>query len=246
MNDIAIIIPVHEYNEEIETLLFRAIKSVPNGFDVRISCKNGLSDKFNNLKDIKSVNITIYENKESDDCSFQTLVNQAVGDSKWFSILEFDDEYTKIWADNVIKYINFKPEVSAFFVFEDLFDFNNGEYIGIKNEAAWASSFSNEIGFIDKECLETYYDFYPTGCVFNTEDWVELGGLKPSIKLTFWYEFMLRLTNENKKIYVIPKVCYNHYVNRKDSLYDIYTKTMNTDDAEHWFNVAKTEYTIKP
>ena len=243
MTDIAIIIPVHDYNENIEQMLKRAISSVPTGFDVRISCKNGLSAQFSNLKEINNVNITIYENKESEDSSFQTLVNQAVGDSKWFSILEFDDEYTPIWKDNVIKYINFKPDVSAFFVLEDLFDFNSGEYIGVKNEAPWASSFSNEIGYIDYECLDSFFDFYPTGCVFNTEDWIEVGGLKPSIELTFWYEFMLRMTNNDKKIYVIPKVGYNHYVNRENSLFDIYSKTLTNEDAKQWFNTAKEKHT---
>ena len=245
MTDIAIIIPVHEYNENIEQMLKRAISSVPTGFDVRISCKNGLSEQFSNLKEINNVNITIYENKESEDSSFQTLVNQAVGDSKWFSILEFDDEYTYNWLNNVSEYINFKPDVNAFFVLEDLFDFNTNEYIGVKNEAAWASSFSNEIGYIDYDCLESYYDFYPTGCVFNTEDWLEVGGLKNDIDLTFWYEFMLRFTNNDKKIYVIPKVCYNHYVIRENSLHDIYVKTMDSEKAEHWFNVAKEQHIIK-
>ena len=126
---------------------------------------------------------------------------------------------------------------------EDLFDFNSGEYIGVKNEAPWASSFSNEIGYIDYECLDSFFDFYPTGCVFNTEDWLEVGGLKPSIELTFWYEFMLRMTNSGKKIYVIPKVGYNHYVNRENSLFDIYSKTITNEEAEQWFNTAKEKHT---
>ena len=45
-----------------------------------------------------------------------------------------------------------------------------------------------------------------TGSIFNTADWKEVGGLKPQIKLTFWYEWMLRLTNKGKDIFVIPKI----------------------------------------
>ena len=246
MEDIAIIIPIHEYNETIEKLLIRAINSVPKKSDVRISCKNGLSDKFDTLKSIDDVNITIYENHNNDSKSdFCSLVNQAVGGTKWFTILEFDDEYTPIWFNNVEKYIQYKPEVSVFMPLEDLYDFNTNEYIGIRNEAPWASSFSNEVGYIDYDCLESYFDFYLTGAVFNTEDWIEIGGFKPSIKLTFWYEFLLRLTNLGKKVYIIPKVGYNHYVNRENSLYDIYKKTISDDEGSYWFNKAKELYTTK-
>ena len=44
MKDLVVIIPLHEYNEEVEALLSKAIKSVPEELEIRISCKNGLSE----------------------------------------------------------------------------------------------------------------------------------------------------------------------------------------------------------
>ena len=119
-------------------------------------------------------------------------------------------------------------------------------YIGFGNEAPWASSFSNEIGFIDNECLQNYFDFYMTGSIFNTDDWKEVGGLKPMIKITFWYEWLLRMTNKGKKIYVIPKVGYNHKLGRNGSIVDTYRKTVGEDESNFFFELAKREYFYHP
>ena len=128
---------------------------------------------------------------------------------------------------------------------EDITDFNNGKYIGFGNEAPWASAFSNEIGYIDLECLQSYFDFYVTGSVFNVKDWNEIGGLKPHIKVTFWYEWMLRAANKPKKIYVVPKVGYNHTLGRNGSLTEAYKKEITEDEIKWWFDLAKRDYFFK-
>ncbi len=245
MKDLVVIVPLHEFNSNVEELLTKAIASVPKELEIRISCKNGLSE------DIKKAckkykNVVIYESENADAPSdFCTLVNQAVGDSKWFSVLEFDDEYSKIWFDNFKKYVDFYSDISVFLPLEDLIDAKNDSFIGIGNEAPWASSFSNEIGYIDLDCLQNFFDFYLTGGIFNTEDWIEAGGLKPSIKLTFWYEFLLRITNKGKKVYVIPKVGYAHRLGREGSLIEGYKKAIDEKESNFWVNVARKEYFYK-
>ena len=242
MKDLVVIIPMHEFGKENIDLLNKAVNSVPEGIKVILSCKKGVDGR--KLKGINE-NVTVLAESEGD--SFAELVNTAVNniEEKWFSILEFDDTYTPIWIDNAKKYIEFMPDVSVFMTLEDITDFNNGKYIGFGNEAAWASSFSNEIGFIDNDCLQNYFDFYLTGSIFNTADWKEVGGLKPSIKITFWYEWMLRATRAKKKIYVMPKVCYNHSLGRKESLTEIYKETVNNEETQWWFDLAKREYFFK-
>jgi hypothetical protein len=173
------------------------------------------------------------------------LVNQAVGDSTWFSILEYDGTYTPIWFDNFKKYADFYPDISVFVPLEDLIDASDDKFIGIGNEAPWASSFSNEIGYIDLDCLQNFFDFYMTGSIFNTADWKEVGGLKSSVKLTFWYEWLLRLTNKGKKVFVIPKVGYNHTLDRKGSLVNIYKETVSGEESQWWFDLAKREMYFK-
>lgn len=242
MNNISIIIPIHEYSEENVTLLKNAISTVPNGYGIVISTPSSIvADFAEGFGD----NIRIVSNTDS--TKFADLVNTAVDmiDTDWFSILEFDDEYTNIWFPNVETYMKETPDVSVFMPLEDMMEYDTKKYIGFGNEAAWASAFSNEIGYIDNECLQNYFDFYLTGSIFNTNDWKEVGGLKPSIKITFWYEFLLRLTNKNKKVFVIPKVGYNHYFNRENSLTNIYRNNINKAETEWWFDLAKKDYFFK-
>ena len=239
MKDLVIIIPMHEFGKENIELLNKAVESVPEELKIVLSVKKGVDGR--TLKGI-SDRLTVLA--ESDGDSFAELVNTAVNniDEKWFSILEFDDTYTPIWFDNAKKYIEFMPSTSVFMFLEDITDFNNGKYIGFGNEAAWASSFSNEIGFIDNDCLQNYFDFYLTGSIFNTADWKEVGGLKSSIKVTFWYEWLLRLTNKGKTVFVIPKVGYNHHLARKGSLVEYYKENIDNEETQWWYDLSKREY----
>ena len=239
--NIEIVVPLHKYGEEDRKLLYRALDSVPAEYNVIISTISEVSAYLSDderLTKSKNVRVVSSEKEGSD---FAPLVMNGVENvsTPYFSILEYDDEYTPIWFSNVNEYIKFKPEVSVFIPLNDLVDSKDDTFIGYGNEAAWASSFSNEIGFIDNECLQQFFDFYLTGGVFNKEDFVNVGGLKPFIKLSFWYEFLLRLTNKGKQVYVIPKVGYQHYVNREGSLFDEYAKTMSEKESKFWLSLAK-------
>ena len=243
MKDLVVIIPMHEFGKENIELLNKAVDSVPQDIKVILSCKKGVDGR-----KLKGVSERLIVLSEIEGDSFAEQVSTAVDniEEKWFSILEFDDTYTPIWLDNVKKYIDFMPETSVFMTLEDITDFNNKKYIGFGNAEAWASSFSNQIGYIDNDCLQNYFDFYLTGSIFNTSDWREIGGLKPQIKLTFWYEWMLRLTNKGKNIFVIPKVGYNHNLNRNGSLVNTYRESMSKEEIEWYFDLAKREYFFHP
>lgn len=243
MKNLVVIIPMHEFGKDNIELLNKAVESIPEGIRAILSVKKGIDSR-----KLKGVSERLEIFSESDGDSFAELVNTAVNniDEKWFSILEFDDTYTSIWETNAKKYIEFMPDISVFMCLEDITDFNNGKYIGFGNGEAWASSFSNEIGYIDNDCLQNYFDFYLTGSIFNTADWREVGGLKPQLKLTFWYEWLLRLTNKGKKVFVIPKVGYNHALNRKNSLVEIYRNAMSKEEIDFNFDVAKREYFFHP
>jgi hypothetical protein len=243
MKDLVVIIPMHEFGKDKIELLNKAVDSIPEGIKTILSVKKGVDGR-----KLKGVSERLEIVSESDGDSFAELVNAAVDkiEEKWFSILEFDDTYSPIWLDNAKKYMEFMPETSVFMFLEDITDFNNGKYIGFGNEAPWASSFSNEIGFIDNDCLQNYFDFYLTGSIFNTADWREVGGLKSQIKLTFWYEWLLRLTNKHKKVFVIPKVGYNHKLGRSGSLVEIYKESIGQDETQFLFDLAKREYFFHP
>jgi hypothetical protein len=72
-----------------------------------------------------------------------------------------------------------------------------------------------------------------------------IGGFKPSIKLTFVYEFMLRLTHNSIKVMTIPKIGYKHTNLRENSLFWDYKNgesKLNEKEVKFWVESAKKEY----
>lgn len=71
--------------------------------------------------------------------------------------------------------------------------------------------------------------------------------MKPSIKLTFWYEFLLRFVSHSVggNIFVIPKIGYVHGLGRKGSLLEHYRETVQKEESEFWIKTAKKESFFK-
>ena len=241
--DITVIIPVHVWDDDVKKMFTEARNSVDKGVNVMVVTTKELKKEFQGTKD-KVV-------ASSDGSSFQHLVNLGVDNLKteWFSILEFDDEYSAIWFDNFIKYQEYNQQYNIFMPLNDLYNVEGGkdEFVGNGNEVVMASSFSEEIGVIDLDSLDNYFSYYVPGSVIRTSTYKELGGLKENIKLTFWYEFMLRAARNGEKMYVVPKVGYAHVLGRKGSLMEEYRNTIDKDESEFWFNQAKKQsYHKKP
>ena len=242
--DITVIVPVHEWDDTIKDLFTEAVRTIPHDVNVIFITPNGsgLSIDNDTMQRFTHASIKFVNDGNS---SFQHMVNEAVKEvtTDWFSILEFDDEYSPIWFYNFIKYQEYNQQYNFFLPMNDLYNVEGGKYefIGNGNEAVWASSFSEEIGVIDEKSLEDYFDFYLTGGIFNTKAWNKVGGLKESIKVTFWYEFMLRAAHKGEKFYVVPKIGYTHVLGRDGSLLMNYRKTVDTKEADFWFKLAKKE-----
>ena len=249
MKQITTIVPIHKYDETLKETLGNAFKSfyetsknIPA--DLMIV---GPKDVLDLVKaDFVNGDVVYVENENS---WFSAQINAAVKKVKtdYFSILEYDDEYTPIWFDNVAKYIETGDDIAVYLPLTEVFDYQHKEQgpIGYVNEAVWASSFSEKLGYFDNECLQDYLIFNTTGGVFRTKDFIEIGGLKESMKLSFWYEFLLRAINKEKSIFVIPKVGYFHIVNRNDSLAPTFAQTMSDRESEFWVELARKEYLYK-
>lgn len=246
--DISVILPVHELNDETKVLLTNAINSVKEQIVrpdelVFVAPKN--SDVVTYLKAYDfgdySKAVTIVENEGQTD--FASQINLGVENSKseWFSILEYDDEYSKIWFNNVVKYRDAHKNVELFLPI--IVDVNNkNEFIGTSNEAVWANSFSDELGILDNNALLTYQGFNTDGMVMKKSVYEEYGGFKPSIKLTFLYEFLLRMTFKDVKVMVIPRFGYKHVHLREGSLFADCLKAIDPVEARWWLATAKKEY----
>jgi glycosyltransferase involved in cell wall biosynthesis len=245
---ISVILPVHEVNDETKNMLTNAIKSVEQQIvrpDELVIVAPKDSEALNYIKkmdmgEIKDI-VTIAENNgETDFCS-QVNYGVSVSKSEWVSILEYDDEYAKIWFKNVLEYRNANPNVDLFLPI--VIDVNDeGQFIGFTNEAVWANSFSDELGVLDNNSLLAYQNFNIDGMVVRKSTYEEMGKLKPNIKLTFIYEFLLRLTFKDVRIMTIPKFGYKHVNQRPDSLFSKYKETMNPAEAKWWLQTAKKEY----
>jgi hypothetical protein len=68
------------------------------------------------------------------------------------------------------------------------------------------------------------------------------GGLKSNMKLTFTYEFLLRMTYFSVPVMVIPKLGYKHTNNREGSLFVEYKSSIDVLESKFWVNKAKKEY----
>lgn len=251
MSDITVIIPLHIFDDDnVKPLLQRSIESVDKNVNIIVSTISSIKEPISEFVSTY-LNVSVVKNDSDNKSDFCSLVNYAVSNhikTDWFSILEYDDFYMPYWFNVAKKYIYSNKDAKIYLSLVDLYDFERYEnkqprsYCGYANEAAWASSFSDDLGYIDNECLQNYFNFNMTGGVFHTDTFKEIGMLKPNIFMAFWYEFLLRATIKKHKIYVIPKIGYNHFIDRKDSLSKQIASTIQTqEEGDYWLKVAKQE-----
>ena len=194
--------------------------------------------------DFGNINVTLLEwNKEP---NYASQVNFGIENSKgkWISLFEFDDEYSNIWFKNFKKYSEVYPDVQMFLPVVVEVD-EKGVFAGFTNEATFAANFTQEIGFLTNDTLQEYQNFQTAGSIFKKELFNDFGGFKPSIKLTFVYEFLLRLTYNSVSIMTIPKLGYKHVNLREGSIFWNYKygeEKMIDDEIKFWIQTAKKEY----
>ena len=178
--------------------------------------------------------------------NFSEQVNYGIKNAKgvWVSLFEFDDEYSSIWFKNVKKYIESYPEVQVFLPVVVETD-EKGLFAGFTNEATFAANFSQEMGTLTNETLQDYQNFQTAGSVIKKQVIEDFGGFKPSIKLTFVYELLLRLTYNSVSIMTIPKLGYKHTNMREGSIFWNYKfgeEKILEDEVKFWVQTAKKEF----
>jgi glycosyltransferase involved in cell wall biosynthesis len=180
------------------------------------------------------------------DPNYANQVNFGIKNAKgtWVSLFEFDDEYSSIWFKNVQKYIESFPEVQMFLPVVVETD-EKGLFAGFTNEATFAANFSQEMSILTNDTLQEYQNFQTAGSVFKKSIVEDFGGFKPSVKLTFIYEFLLRLTYNSVTIMTIPRLGYKHVNLREGSIFWNYkfgNDKMVEDEVKFWIQTAKREY----
>lgn len=254
---VAVLIPIHELNEQTKTLFQSAIKSIqdqtvkPDYVSVVTPLEGDDKQFILTLLESSGIANDIIKNTGPTDFCSQINLGVTELDSRgyeFFSILEFDDEYSKTLFANFKEYNEAYPEVDGFLPIVVQTDVNN-KFIGYTNEAAWAEGFGEKVGYLDLQSLLNYDSFSTTGAILNIVKFLEAGGFKPNIKLHFMYELLLRLVNEDFKIMVIPKLGYKHVNFREGSLFSSYKSAedgITPHEALFYLETAKKEYFFNP
>lgn len=203
----------------------------------------------NKLNDYDFGNLNVKKVKWDSDPSFTKQINYGIqnSSSSWVSFFEFDDEYSNIWFDNVRKYMDVYKEVKAFLpIVIDVDD--KGLFAGFTNEATFASNFSQEVGYLTNETLHSFQNFQTAGMVLKKDVIEDFGAFKTNFKLTFIYEFLLRLTFNSVKIMTIPRLGYKHVNLREGSIFWNYKNgddILSENEVKFWIESAKKEYFFK-
>ncbi|CAB4130300.1 Glycosyltransferase 2-like [uncultured Caudovirales phage] len=248
--DLSIILPIKTnlvkdftelFSKSIESIQLQSDK--PKELIIVHSSEENLID-FLESYDFGDLNVRKIKFDEEPNFSSQVNLGIEKSNTKWVSILEFDDEYAKIWFKNVKSYIEVYPDVDAFLPIVVDVD-SKMVFAGFTNEATFAANFSQEMGYLTNETLLNYQNFQTSGMVFKKLIVEDFGGFKPSFKLTFPYEFLLRMTYNSAKIMTIPKIGYKHMNLREGSLFWEYKNGENKvgeSEVQFWVSSAKKEY----
>jgi len=248
--DVSVILPINSSKQRDFDILFdRAVKSLQiqltdiNELVIVHTDEDGLKSKLEGY-DYSGVTVNFIENKGNFDFSSQVNLGVKNAKSKWVSILEFDDEYSSIWFKNVNRFVNAYPEVDAFLPLVVDTD-EKGMFVGFTNEATFAASLNSEIGYLTNDVLMAYQNFQSSGMVIKKETYLENGGFKSSMRLTFVYEFLLRLTYNSVNIMTIPRIGYKHMNLREGSIFWNYkngNEKISDKEVSFWIESAKKEH----
>lgn len=250
ITNITVIVPLNGLTEQDVPYFDNAINSVKNmdkkPDEIIITmCNCEDLNKFIEEYDFGMLNVTKVINPDADNFAKQVNFAAAKVKTKYFSVLEFDDEYSKKWFSHVLNYEKHYPEVKIWLPI--VVDINPEKmFLGLINEAVWAMNFGDELGFLDEQALNNFPNFQTSGAVIETESFNTFGGFKSNVKLTFIYELLLRLIHQDVKTMTIPKVGYIHTNLRENSLFWNYKHNMNlalsSKEADFWIQTARKEY----
>ena len=249
MKNITVILPVHRIEDSYRVMLDNSIKSVEQFHEdvkLMIVCPPSVKTELTNISEVLDINI-VTNNSKTDFCS-QVNLGIEKCDTEWFSILEIDDEYKSIWLKSTNEYVKTYTDVDVFLpVVKDIN--TDGNFVSFTNESTWAYGFTEKQGVLDNEVLLDFQNYQISGGLYRTQVIKDNGSLKENIKLTFGYEFLLRLTHNNIKVMTVPRVGYQHLNFREDSLFWSYkndeTNKVSEDEAKFWLETAKKEFFFK-
>lgn len=252
MSKVTVILPVHEFNETVQKYLDASINSVLNQVDSKPNLlivythraeEGGIVEY---LKPTLAVHDRITTIKNEGKTDFCGQINFGVKNitTDYFSILEFDDEYSTTYFRNVDKHVQNLSDVGIFLPITIDVDDKTNQPLQLVNQNIWSNGYvgeNGELGYLNSKSLNEFSFYTLGGSVIKKSDYLSVGGLKSNIVLAFTYEFILRFLNNGNKIYTIPKFGYKHIINRDGSLFMGYGASLSQDERRFWFETANKE-----
>lgn len=204
------------------------IKTIASGPQITIPKK----DKDGNVtsENISAINDLNYIMLNSDSDTFSKVFNEGfnyalVNNYKYFTVLEYDDVVDTKWFRFANNFIDHKPELDGFLPLTR--EMSNGNFIAFFNEACWVDGFAEIAGIFDLTLMLRFNCMNITGTIFKTERIKEFSQynqesnyytpIKESIKINGSYEFFLRMIYQDLKFYTIPRIGYEHRIDRNFS-----------------------------
>lgn len=251
MKNITVILPVHKMDDAYSLMLQNAVNSVENFYNdvvLLIVCPTSVKKEIEKIDLGQKLEIKFQINDNNTNFCSQVNLGILNCGTEWFSILEIDDVYKPIWLKSMNEWMQSNSDVSVFLpVVSDIN--SEGKFISFTNESVWAYGFSEKQGFLDNEILLDFQNYQISGGLYKTSVIIDNGLLKDNIKLTFGYEWLLRLTYNSVKIMTVPRVGYQHTTFREDSLFWSYKNEtenrLSEKEASFWLDTAKKEFFFK-
>ena len=241
MKDITVIIPIHEFNDEVKEYLSNAINScraqtsLPE--KVMICHPSNMENMHNFEEYMKSQNgVDVF--KTNNGSGFCEQINDAVKkcDTEWFTILEFDDVLNPTYIEDMDKYKK-KYKALIYLPIIEQYD-TNEKLLGYSNEIL-LSSYTETPGEPSIDDIKSYLEVSINGIMCNTHTFNIIGGLKESMNIAFQFEFLMRALQNGKQIFIVPKVIYSHINKRENS---VSYNMPDNDIIEKSFKNALNEY----
>jgi len=249
--NITIILPIHTIEGDYKEMLQNAVESIQdfhNDINLMIVCPIDVKNEIDTMD--LGQKLDIKYNVHTGDTSFCSQLNRGIDncDTEWFSILEIDDVYKPIWLKSINEYVKIYPDVSIFLpIVKDVN--SEGKFTSFTNESAWAYGFTDMQGYIDNEVLLEFQNYQTSGGLYKTQVIKDNGSFKDNIKLTFTYEFFLRMTHNGVRVMTVPRVGYQHVNFRENSLFWSYKNDekslLSEKEVKFWLETAKKEFFFK-
>lgn len=229
---------VGQFKKMLESL--KTVNGLTNNVSEIIVAATKFHDEFveayNEIGLEKFVDFTVLKNEEK---TYAGLVNSAVMSvsTDYFTVLSVNDVYSPHWIDDFLLYEEDVNNVSAYLTLGvNKIDEEKAYFI---NEIAWSSGFANRHGYVDMDGLLTLTPFKTSGGFFNTEEFITLGKLKEGLTVATWFDYLLRVAESEKGIYVIPRVTYIVDGTENDSFTGVGNSDINNYNSGEFDEVAK-------